>query len=1107
MKLLPSLALACCVLLVCGLVGCDGAAPPLAPTAQPLAAFPVGGEVPATFVKSARRGGAPLSLTASDGTGLTLVSMSARAVVEDPLAYTELHLEFENPEDRVLEGTFSITLPESASISRFAMQLGDDWQEGEVVERQAARRAYEDFLHRKQDPALLENAAGNQFSARVFPIPAKGKKHLIVSYSEELSTSAPYVIPLQGLPKMARLDLEVFVGEGGARAGLAVKDEAPSGDFVVERQRLSGADGLRSGDLAVVRVRPALGDQPDVLGPTLLLVDTSASRALGFEQEVALTGELVRRLAASAGPATSLTVACFDQSVETVFEGPASGFGDAELAKIRERGALGASDLSGALRWASKKVEERGLTRAVLLTDGVVTAGTSDAGELAKQASVLGESGVLRLDAVMIGGIRDESVLRRVVGAGFSRMGVVADGDDGAEAVASRLGKSVASGVAVAVPGARWSWPSELSGVQAGDEVLVYAEVPEAEAVRVRLGDTELPTPKLVGVTPKLLERSLARAKIASLEARAATKEGEDARRSILDLSVKHRVLTPYTALLVLETEADYARFKIDRRSLADIVTVTDGRLATVDRPKIAERGDAPAPKPQRAEDDASAPASTGAPDARPDAASANEESARDEPAPMATGAPMASAGGPGTGSGQGFGSGSGRLGGSHRVRPPSVRMGATTVTGRLQPEIVQRIVRSSFGRFRLCYENGLRQNPNLTGRVSVQFVIGRDGAVSSATSQGSDLPDTSVIACVVRAFATLSFPEPEGGTVAVTYPILFAPGDGPDAPTPTSDGPAPVEPPAPKVEPYAGRFQVVMSKLADKDLPGARKEAIAWRAEAPADVMALIALGEVLEAAEDRPQAARAYGAILDLFPSRADLRRFAGGRLERIGDKESLALAADAFEKAVEQRPDHPSGHRMLAYALLRAGAHERGFEAIVAGAKRSYPAGRFRGVERILTEDVGLIAAAWAKAEPAKKATIVERAEKAGAKLPTTPSLRFVLTWETDANDVDFHIHDAAGGHAFYSQKDLPSGGALYEDVTTGYGPECFTIEKPKSDRQPWYRMQANYYSRGPMGYGMGKLEIIDHDGAGGLSFEERPFVVMADHAFVELGKVTR
>jgi hypothetical protein len=110
-------------------------------------------------------------------------------------------------------------------------------------------------------------------------------------------------------------------------------------------------------------------------------------------------------------------------------------------------------------------------------------------------------------------------------------------------------------------------------------------------------------------------------------------------------------------------------------------------------------------------------------------------------------------------------------------TRPPQVTTGATQVSGRLPPEVIQRIVRQNFGRFRLCYENGLRNNPNLHGRVSVRFVIGRDGTVSNVGNGGSDIPDSSVVSCVVRSFYGLSFPPPTGGIVTVTYPIMFAPG------------------------------------------------------------------------------------------------------------------------------------------------------------------------------------------------------------------------------------------------------------------------------------------------------------------------------------------
>jgi hypothetical protein len=134
---------------------------------------------------------------------------------------------------------------------------------------------------------------------------------------------------------------------------------------------------------------------------------------------------------------------------------------------------------------------------------------------------------------------------------------------------------------------------------------------------------------------------------------------------------------------------------------------------------------------------------------------------------------------GAGTGTGQGFGGGQGRLGGSHGTPPPKIRQGTTTVNGRLPPEVIQRIVRQNFGRFRLCYENGLRDNPRLTGTVATKFVIDTKGAVTSAGRDASTtLPDANVVSCITRAFMNLSFPQPESGIVTVAYPLIFEPGD-----------------------------------------------------------------------------------------------------------------------------------------------------------------------------------------------------------------------------------------------------------------------------------------------------------------------------------------
>jgi hypothetical protein len=132
-----------------------------------------------------------------------------------------------------------------------------------------------------------------------------------------------------------------------------------------------------------------------------------------------------------------------------------------------------------------------------------------------------------------------------------------------------------------------------------------------------------------------------------------------------------------------------------------------------------------------------------------------------------------------GKGDKDGIGNDHGRLPGKHIAKaPPMPREGTVTTNGHLPPEVIQRIVRQNFGRFRMCYENGLKSNPTLNGRVVTKFVIGRDGAVSQAMDGGSDLPNQEVTSCVVRSFQNLSFPMPEGGVATVIYPITLNPGE-----------------------------------------------------------------------------------------------------------------------------------------------------------------------------------------------------------------------------------------------------------------------------------------------------------------------------------------
>ena len=90
--------------------------------------------------------------------------------------------------------------------------------------------------------------------------------------------------------------------------------------------------------------------------------------------------------------------------------------------------------------------------------------------------------------------------------------------------------------------------------------------------------------------------------------------------------------------------------------------------------------------------------------------------------------------------------------------------------------DVVRRIVRMNHGRFRLCYEDALKTKPDLTGSVTVRFVIQSDGSVA-AIDPYSNVADPSAVACIGRSFTRMAFPSPpNGGLVSVSYGLWLKP-------------------------------------------------------------------------------------------------------------------------------------------------------------------------------------------------------------------------------------------------------------------------------------------------------------------------------------------
>ena len=159
----------------------------------------------------------PAILVKENGTSspLELNELQIDINVVGHIATTTFEMTFYNDSERILEGQLYFPLGENKTVSRFAMDVSGEYREGVIVEKEKGRVAFESTTRRTIDPGLLEWTKGNNFKARVYPIPAKGTKNIIFSYEQELISSKDgltYIMPL-GIEQVVRkfeLNVEVY---------------------------------------------------------------------------------------------------------------------------------------------------------------------------------------------------------------------------------------------------------------------------------------------------------------------------------------------------------------------------------------------------------------------------------------------------------------------------------------------------------------------------------------------------------------------------------------------------------------------------------------------------------------------------------------------------------------------------------------------------------------------------------------------------------------------------------------------------------------------------------------------------------------------------------
>jgi Ca-activated chloride channel homolog len=118
-----------------------------------------------------------------------LIKHTLTANMQDQAATVKVEQVFYNPMDRAIEGVYYFPIPREAVLDQFDLYVDGKKLKGELLEREQARKIYEDIVRRDIDPALLEYADHRFFRISLFPIPGKKERKIELSYHQVLGAA------------------------------------------------------------------------------------------------------------------------------------------------------------------------------------------------------------------------------------------------------------------------------------------------------------------------------------------------------------------------------------------------------------------------------------------------------------------------------------------------------------------------------------------------------------------------------------------------------------------------------------------------------------------------------------------------------------------------------------------------------------------------------------------------------------------------------------------------------------------------------------------------------------------------------------------------------
>jgi Ca-activated chloride channel family protein len=337
--------------------------------------------------------------------------------IENQIATTSVDMEFVNEGNGLAEGTFIFPLPGGAAVDQLTMYINGLAIDAKILPADQARNIYNEIVRQYRDPALLEYIGSSAIQANVFPIPPGESRRIEIRYQQVIEVEnglIHYVYPL----KVTELVSKRFVDSLSVRvevksndtisniyspshpiavsrddankqftAGYESSFSIPTDDFslfygiatqTINANLLTYRESANEDGFFMLLVQPPVTLPADqvIAKDVIVVLDQSGSM---FGEKWDQARNAAEYVLNQLNPNDRFNVILFSTGwriYSNNMESPAQAQGAIDW--VRGQEAIGGTDINGALTTALQMADQERPVTILFLTDGLATEGITD---------------------------------------------------------------------------------------------------------------------------------------------------------------------------------------------------------------------------------------------------------------------------------------------------------------------------------------------------------------------------------------------------------------------------------------------------------------------------------------------------------------------------------------------------------------------------------------------------------------------------------------------------------------------------------------------------------------------------------------------------------